>query len=242
MNRYLVTMLIVFLYSCFLSAHEARKGNLEHVDNKKTILEQVQKLRDRKAITEHQSSQIKGFLSIAGCHEVIPGFRIFFNGMHVVSDREGYFSFPIDETIDLKNLSIIFCKNIAPQFEKNHTIKSLGVHQGKRNQHFTLSKDEYDRWQWSEGQTLDETKSIPHGTLIVLIDPKYVDHLEQWSVKIPGNLIQLPRIVLKGDCESDLKRASAKSLLYNLDTTPYHEPITERVKADVNGMKRLSVR
>jgi hypothetical protein len=241
MNRYLVTMLVFFLYGS-LSAQDARKGNLDEVENKKTVLEQVQKLRDRKTIADNQSSQIKGSIAIAGCHEVVPEFRIFFNGMHAVSDREGYFSFPIDETTDLKNLSIIFCKNIAPQFEKNHTIKALGVHQGKRNQHFTLSKDEYDRWQWSEGQTLDETKSIPHGTMIVLIDPKYVDRLEQWPVKIPGNLIQFPRIVLKGDCELELKRASVKSLLYTLDATPYHEPITERVKADANGMKRLSVR
>lgn len=229
------------LFACFqaVAADEPRKGNLDEIQNKKNMLDQVQKLRNRKKNHEQQSFHLKGCIIVAGCHEGVPPFRILFNGMHGVSNREGYFSFPLDK--DCKTLSLIFCKNIEPQFEKHQTLKGLGIHSGKRNQCFTLTKDEYDQWQWNEQIVLDETKSIADGTCIVLVDPKYVERLETWPVKIPGKVVQLPRIVLKGDCESKTKRASAKSLLYTLESTAYHEPIKERVKIEGNGMKRLSL-
>lgn len=100
--------MILFIFGHVL-ADETRKGNLDELENKKTILGQVQKLRNYKKNMSQQSSQIKGCIVLAGCHEAVPAFRILFNGMHGVSDREGYFSFPVDK-LDERTSQLFFVK------------------------------------------------------------------------------------------------------------------------------------
>lgn len=59
---------------------------------------------------------------------------------------------------------------------------------------------------------------------MVLIDPKYVDRLEPWSLNLPEQVIKLPAIVLKSMTNNKaLERSSAKSILYSLDSRPFHQ-------------------
>lgn len=185
-----------------------------------------------------RKTRVRGCISLAGDHGQVPEITILFDGMTVKSDVNGLFSFPWDGEEPLTSFHIIFCKKVIHQFQKKKTIEHLKLAGDKRSRVFSCTRvrdGQRDVWQWQEEKPVAFPYILPDRALIVLLDEKYIDHLEQWKLVIGKNNIMLPRIVLKGD-RKKIMRAAHKSTLNSLDLRHFHEPIKSESK-DIGGGK-----
>lgn len=177
--------------------------------------------------------EMRGCLKIDGYDEKIPEFRICFNGKEVVSNNEGFYSIPIEST-DMETFSLVMCRTFKQHLDKTNTIKNITIKPHKDYKCYTFKKNPHSN-AWTEEETTIQDKNfvLPQNSIVVLIPPKYIDHLEAWNIKPLVNCIKLPTIVLKKEFVGKaLERTSAKSLLYSLDKTVFHEPVKEIRKVD----------
>ena len=187
--------------------------------------------------------ELRGYIKIAGDEKKIPEFKIYYQGMETTNNSEGFFSFPLQEGKP-KNLSLIIGKKVSPEFEKTNTIKNLNVKDNKRHQAFSLkqtSAENYGSLSWEEKKLEDKNLSIDPDSVVILVDPKYVERLEKWSTPLASEDVQLPKIILKGSNNEKLQRASRKSLLYSLDSKPFHENISKRTQRMKDGKGTMSL-
>lgn len=187
-------------------------------------------------------AQLKGAIRVADDPDTVPEFRVFFNGMETKSNADGFFTFPLYQG-EPESLSLVFCKHLFTRFDQVNTVKNIRAFKGKAYRYFVLEhSDQQDGgWIWSE-QQLEEPKLIlPSNSLVVILDPDRIDHLEAWPISLNKDFITLPRIVLKNDDVKSLKRKSAKSLLYPFDSKAFHETILERRQVVAGGKGELSV-
>ncbi|QQR48859.1 hypothetical protein IPF37_04840 [bacterium] len=190
-----------------------------------------------------ETPKIMGCVRIAGQEDVVPQFRVYFDGMATVSNRDGFFSFPLDKEHQFNSYSLVLAKHLEQRFVNTNTLKSLGVRQDKayRQFSFTRTGTQDGVWDWKETFLPQKDRALNRNTITVLVDPKFVDYLEPWDVRIEGNFVKLPRIVLKKKKLERLPRAAAKSLLYSLDSTIFHEPVHETTKKMPKGKGLLSL-
>ncbi|MCK4650701.1 hypothetical protein KAT08_00860 [Candidatus Babeliales bacterium] len=171
----------------------------------------------------------------------IPQFRVFFNGRSIISDEEGFYSFPLDKKID--KVKFLICKNIDQNFDNINTIESLKVKIEKPYKYVSLKLTGTNNNTWFQKEKNLKKKKfiIPQDCVIFLINPKYVDKIEKWDVKLEDNFIKLPQIVLKDSFgEKKIKREAAKSLLRTLDANLFHKN-EEVVKKEEKSNIRISV-
>ncbi len=185
---------------------------------------------------------LKGCLSFAheSTHEKLPSFRICFKGKETKSDEEGFFSIPVDDE-QLDQFTFIITKNIQQVFDKHNTVKGLKLLPNKNYLCYTYKRKHRhhdNEWVGYKTNLNKEQLHVPNDTIIVLLDPKYVDHLEEWNLTLAKNFIQLPHITLKKEIKNkSTDRAAAKSLLTSLDTAVFHEEIREVVKQPSEKVK-----
>ena len=182
--------------------------------------------------------ELRGCLRIDDFDEKIPEFRLCFKGKEVISNSEGFYSIPLgDEKPEY--LSLVICRAFKQHFDKANTIKNVELIPDKDYKFYTIKKNGCGTTWVHQEATIDNKKFIiPENSLIVLIPPKYVDRVEPWNLKLASNSIPLPTIVLKKDfLGKQLERTSAKSLLYSLDKTAFHEPIKRVCKVDQSNPK-----
>ena len=167
---------------------------------------------------------IKGSFELKGSDGPVPQFRVFFHGKQESSDTEGFFTFSVDD-MNLNKYSLLITKDIKFATDTHNMIDHMSVIPSKKYKFYTFKQyGTTDQWRQKE-KSLDKKKLvIPSNTIVVLIDPKYVDHIEQWNIKSPQNFIPLPKIILNPEVKGKLvARAGAKSLLKTLDCLSFHE-------------------
>lgn len=167
---------------------------------------------------------IKGGLAVKGSDDAVPQFRVYFHGTQVSSDTEGFFTFSIDD-MNFNKYSLLITKDIKFSTDTHNMIDHMSVIPNKKYKFYTFKQfGTTGQWRQKE-KTLDKKKLIiPTNTIVVLVDPKYVDHIEQWNIKSPQSFIPLPKIILNPEIKGKLvARAGAKSLLKSLDCIAFHE-------------------
>ncbi|MCK4517172.1 hypothetical protein KAT92_00210 [Candidatus Babeliales bacterium] len=94
-----------------------------------------------------------------------------------------------------------------------------------------------DFWFIKEKSLETEQFVIPNNCVVVCMNPKIVDRLENWKFPLARNITALPRIVLKANLEIENKkrvqsitRSALKSELYSLDAQVFHEPKREETQ------------
>lgn len=172
---------------------------------------------------------LKGCIQAPEDWNCAPEFRIFFDGKQAVSNQDGFYTLPIDKNQEFNKLSILVCKGFDEQFDNVNTIENLTITKEKPYMFFSLKKTGTDNNLYKQKAKNLDKKSfvVPQNCVIVKINPKYVESVENWPVRFDKNFIKLPKIVLKKTAdEKQLKRQSAKSLLYSFDL--FHEPVVEK--------------
>ncbi len=173
-----------------------------------------------------QPSFIKGSIRIADWVNDIPEFRVLFEGQEALTDEDGFFTFPINEN-DLQKYKLIITRKIQHVVDKKNTFANLKVIPDKNYLCYSFKKLGHHQGIWLQKEKKLNRKNfvIPKNSIIVLVDPKYVEKIEEWNLALAENFIKLPRLVLKASIEfNKLKRISAKSLLC-LEDSVFHERV-----------------
>lgn len=176
--------------------------------------------------SNNQPYFVKGSIRIANRVDDIPEFKVFFEGQEAITDEDGFFTFPINEN-DLQKYRLIITRKIQHVVDKKNTFANLKVIPDKNYMGYSFKKLGHNQGIWLQKEKNLTRKNfvIPKNSIVILVDPKYVEKIEEWNVALADNFIKLPRIVLKGTIESNkLKRISAKSLLC-LEDSIFHERI-----------------
>lgn len=182
------------------------------------------------------SFQIKGCIKTQGTSTgAVPQLRVLYEGKETISNPEGFFSFSAEE--DFNECALIMCKSIKQNFDKINTLKYESI--SKRYRYFAYTRGCDGIWQQQEKKLNQKSLILPKHAIVVLIDPTYVERVEPWHLNALNNVFKLPAIVLK---EINLKkkplpREAAKSLIYSLDNTVFHEPVEEVVK--ITGQPKI---
>ncbi len=171
--------------------------------------------------------ELRGCIKIDNARvDRVPEYRVYYQGREQRSNNEGFFSFSLNNN-DLSKYSLVVCKTLDQSFEKGNTVDHYGVVPDKDYRYFTFKKNQQGLWVAQEKKLTKKKFAIPKHALVVLIDPKCVDRLDPWEVNVTESIVKLPVIVLKQDIDlNKLRRYSAKSMLYALDSRPFHR--TER--------------
>jgi hypothetical protein len=172
----------------------------------------------------NQGLVIKGAIRISNWVDDIPEFKVLFEGQESLTDENGFFSFPVDNS-DLQKFKLIITRKIQHAVDKKNTFTNLKLIPDKKYLCYSFKKLGHNQGIWLQKEKNLKQKNfvIPKKSLIVLIDPKYVEKIEEWNVSLADNFIKLPRIALKSTIGQDkLKRISAKSLLC-LEDSVFHE-------------------
>lgn len=184
--------------------------------------------------------QLKGFLQAPETRNDVPPFRIFFAGRQTTNDKEGLFTFPLEQKLD--EYYLLVCGRFHHNFEKTNTVKDLGIHPGKHHRFFRMYKTmnpETAKMEWAfvEKKFEDDKFVTPHNTVILMLNPAYLDKVVPWTIGLPTNYTQLPKLVLRDNIRTDLDtnqkrvgkgtldRASRKSLTYTLNHVPFHKGV-----------------
>ena len=176
--------------------------------------------------SNNQPTFVKGSIRIANWVDDIPEFRVFFEGQEALTDENGFFTFPVNEN-DLQKYRLIITRKIQHVVDKKNTFANLKVIPDKNYLGYSFKKLGHNQgiWLQKEKNLTRKNFAIPKNSIIVLVDPKYVEKIEEWNVSLADNFVKLPRIVLKSKIEfNKLKRISAKSLLC-LEDSVFHERI-----------------
>ncbi len=169
----------------------------------------------------------------------MPEFRVLFAGKETMSNREGFYSIPLEDSV--KQYSMLICKNIKQNFVKTNTVRNVCMAPDDNYRYYEFEKMPHGRdWRQQEKRLDLERPIAPERCVIVLIDPDHVSRIEPWRLELGAKTIKLPAIVLKQEVNtSRLASASARSLLCSLDEKPFHETVKEEVKQLAQNSKVL---
>ncbi len=182
----------------------------------------------------------KGYIQVNPNWKSTPTFRILFNGKQTRNDENGFYSFPMDQY--LNKYSFLVCKHIQKKVDKTNTLKYLRTRVEKPYKFYSFKRSvDGKKWIQKEKNLKKKNFIIPDNCIIVLINPKYIEKVEVWSVNPGANFLKLPKIKLKDNLvEARVKRESNKSLLRSLDLLPFHEKIAIEKKNFDNDPKKLA--
>ncbi|KKQ10853.1 MAG: hypothetical protein US22_C0051G0007, partial [candidate division TM6 bacterium GW2011_GWF2_36_6] len=68
----------------------------------------------------------KGIIQVKSAIEDLPGFRVYFDGKVAVSDDNGFYSFPVDDS-DLARYRLVVTRRLEHVFDKNNTINNFKI-------------------------------------------------------------------------------------------------------------------
>jgi hypothetical protein len=224
-------MLFILLTTLRINANEEldRKIDMKDFGNFYPAIPTKTSIPSPHVFSKPQTDQphlIKGCIKLQNWVDDIPEFRVLFEGEETLTDENGFFTLWADEG-NLQKYRLIITRGIRHIVNKRNTLKNLQIIPDKNYLCYSFKKLGDDQGLWvRESKKLDHKNFIvPKNSIILLVDPKYVDRVEDWNICLAENIIKIPRIVLKSEIEMDrLKRLSAKSLLY-LDDSVFHERI-----------------
>jgi len=244
MKKILLSLVIVVLISSVTTLRADDQPQKQGTDDPQSMQNKLNALRAQKKLKQDGRFYVKGAIDIEGEHDTTPEFRVYFHGMETVTSGEGFFSFPFDNK-KIEQCSLIITKDVDLAREKSNTIQELRSRPDKRAKQFTLTyhddADGEQTWSWEEQETTRDEVTMSEHSIVVLVDPKYFSHLKLWEIAPVGQGVMLPTIVLKGDDRNKLERASAKSLLYSLNSKTFHETVKRRKKIVAKGKGVISL-
>lgn len=176
-------------------------------------IEQQEEKKDTDAIefSIGPSIQLKGQL-LAKDAITMHSYVLHFNGQQTHSDDNGFFTFLPSSEKKITSLGILICRNFIPEFGKANSVKELISHNEKyryfvckKNPNYKKDKtkkikEDEGYWNISEAK-LCESSHIPENCITLLVDPKFLKHIENWPIHLEENFIPLPRIILKNKQE-----------------------------------------
>ncbi|MFH1461595.1 MAG: hypothetical protein ABIF12_01485 [bacterium] len=188
-------------------------------------------------VLSQNSFSLRGYIQANQNWKKIPEFRILFNGKQVVSDENGFYSFPIENKIN--KFHFLICKNVEQNFEKINTVKNLSLKFEKPYKYYSFTKTGTGNvWIKKEKDLSNKNFTIHKNSVIALINPDYIEKIEPWMLNLDPKFLNLPKIVFKDSLEEKVvQRGSAKSLLYSLDSTVFHKKVTYNEKNFANNVK-----
>jgi hypothetical protein len=237
--------------------------------------------------------------------ETLPSFRVSFKGMDIPTDKDGFFSIPLDDGLE-NEYKLLICKEFSSKFKSINTIENISANNKKLCKFYVIKKATYatleteiesltkkikdcesqckllskqielrqkvnkNTTELSKNKELlsrkltlfknkiylyeqkrlamqNETDKkavgtfwfikkkpikeknfvVPENCIVVCINPKIVQKVENWIFALSENFIPFPRIVLKDKVEQrdiprkkSLVRSSHKSLL---ELDPFYE-------------------
>lgn len=183
----------------------------------------------------------KGLIQAKSIIEDLPGFRVYFEGKVAVSDDNGFYSFPVDDS-DLTKYRLVITRRLQHVFDRQNTINGFKVIPDKDYICYTFKKiGRYGSWVKKVKPLNNKNFALPKNSIVLLMSPKYVDHIETWDMELPRNVVSLPKIVLRKDIsEKDLKRVAAKSLLC-LEDAVFHEKVGKHNDSCEQRNKKIKV-
>ncbi|MCB9493269.1 MAG: hypothetical protein H6679_03270 [Epsilonproteobacteria bacterium] len=191
--------------------------------------------------SKDKQATLKGCINVSDPTQKAPPFKVYFAGKEVNSDEEGFYSFPLNGEEIPEKIGFVITKAVDFVSDKN-TVEYLQLLPEKRYRYFSLKKHgrkKFAVWSSKEKNLEKKEYTIPEQSVIVMIDPKHVAKVEDWELDASTDIIKLPVIHLTKHETEELRRLSAKSLLYALDSKPFHETIKEEKKnsSDNNKVK-----
>lgn len=183
----------------------------------------------------------KGIIQAKSTIEDLPGFRVYFNGNVAVSDDCGFFSFPVEDT-DLSKYRLVITRRLEHVFDKQNTINNFKVIPDKDYMCYTFKKHgRYGSWEKKIKPLNHKNFALPKNSIVLLMSPKYVDHIEEWDIELTKNVLKMPKIVLKSNIsEKELQRVTAKSLLC-IEDTVFHEKVGRENNQDETKNNKVKV-
>jgi hypothetical protein len=218
------TFLVItsLLFSSFLSAQRDFKSLYKKTIQKPTPYKLIQAVPQNDA---HYVITLKNPFD----YKKSFGWRVYFKGA-IIPQEEGTFQFTGPKSPETFHIVIAHIK-----IPSSPAITQLEVPNGINYKHYFLQRkndlNNLENYRWIIYETNgNKGFSIPENTLIVFLDPSYVDTLETTTWKKETNLIALPTITLTKD--TLLEEASIKSVLAALDTDPFHRKLEEQSKTE----------
>ena len=191
---------------------------------------QAQSFAQRQSLVRSSRIELRGCIKVDNAKiDKVPEYRIYYQGREQRTNSEGFFALPLEDK-NINKYSLIICKKIEQQFEQSNTVAHYGVIPDKEYRYFTFKRGNHQQqWLAQEKRLTKKQFIIPEHAIVALIDPKCIERLDPWDLNLADHIIKLPAIVLKKDLDQKkLNRYAAKSMLYSLDSRPFH--LTERLE------------
>ncbi|KKQ49728.1 MAG: hypothetical protein US69_C0002G0003 [candidate division TM6 bacterium GW2011_GWF2_38_10] len=195
-----------------------------------------------KPFNGYTPTHLKGSICFA-CgknQEKIPHIRVAYKGNEIISDDEGFFSIPIEDQESIDKISLIITKEVRQKATRNNTIAHFKIGKNKKHLYYSCKNNSEIQGQWNTTQKdlYKKHRYIPNNAVVVFIDPKYIDHIENWNIPLASNFIAMPKIVLKNNypCKK-ITHATSKALLTSLDNTTFHSTVHETYKKPAKKIK-----
>ncbi|MEX0672047.1 MAG: hypothetical protein WD068_01715 [Candidatus Babeliales bacterium] len=161
------------------------------------------------------------------------------------SDRNEFntASFSIEETKNCTQLSLLVAANIVPS-GLDKKIQGLKIPQGSNYLFYELNKKalylEKDTCSYSWEITkkkLTDDRTLPEKTIIILLNPEFIESVSSPQWNPADNVVQLPLIAIaKTKTVTDqLQKAVATLRLAAMDLNAIHAPITTKIKHNDNA-------
>ena len=171
-----------------------------------------------------EKTPCKGYIEACALSETTPQYAIFYNGMHIYSDAEGFYTLPSVETSSPLNLLI--CKRTIEKKEHEKesahtTIRHFIVPEGENYKFYAdITKKNIPE------QTELTNNEIPYNTIVICMDPAHIDSIAPWEISLCNKLIKLPKIVLSNRLShTELSYSAQNCSLYALDIARWHAPV-----------------
>ena len=104
-----------------------------------------------KATTKY-ATILKGCIKVNSSWKTIPRFEFFFRGKQVTSDKEGFYTFNLENNEIPNKISIVLCKQIKQNFININTIDSLSVSTEKPCKYFSFKKTGTGQNDWKKSE------------------------------------------------------------------------------------------
>ncbi len=190
---------------------------------------------------------LKGYIQCDQEWKNSPKIKFLFNGKQVTSDKNGFYSIPTDQksekTFNVVNkYYFLVTKTIKQNADKKNTIKNLSVLPKNKYLLYSYKKDiKKEQWNLAEEKLIHKDLIIPNNCIIALVNPKYVEKVENWKIKLQEPFLALPKMILSSEISKEkAERQSNKSILKSLNYNPFHEEIKYEKKA-VNEKIKLII-
>ena len=172
--------------------------------------------------------QIKGAI-ISPEASRLPPFKIHYWGHQAYSNREGYFTFPLEKA-PVEKYYLLITDEFMPRFEKVNTIATINADKKRNYRYYQLKKvvdpkKKTTSWAIKE-KRLDKRNFVApqDKTIIVVMDSKLVKSVENWKVQLDDKFVAFPQIILKKNAElAKMKVKKTKGSVGRNDMTALHE-------------------